>query len=209
MRRVFLGRHLMLRSRYLRKVLSCKVGETFSTIRLGRVVPKFKEIYIHSAGKIVARGEIVGVTYKMVRELTDEDARLDGFESREELMRELRRLYGSVRPDDVVTILEIKVLGHLSMSEESVNLALSPVDIARLALYHNVPLSEEEKKILKQLTECGSLRRLAVKLYGTIEKRWRIRMVVRKALRLLVERKVIDVGRQPMSEQSGAQARKT
>ena len=191
---IYLGHHLMLRSKYLKKLLECGVGGITRTIRIGIVKPKFREVYVHSAGKVVAKVEIVRTIYKRVRDLTDEDAKLDGFSSREELIRELRKLYGDVRPDTYVTILELKVLEYLNMTDDAVNASLSPVEIARLALYYNVPLSEEEKRILKMLLDVGSLRKLAIKLFGTIEKRWIIRKVVRKALRLLQERGIIKTG---------------
>ena len=199
-RKVFLRRHLTIRSKYLKKVLSCKVGDVFRTVRLGYVVPKAKEVYIHSAGKVVAKGEIVNVIYKKVGELTDEDARLDGFRSREELIKELKKIYGSLSSDDVVTILEIKVLEYLNVDEAPTK--LSPVDIARLALHYNIPLSDEERKILEQLIRCGSLRKLAIELYGTIGKRWRIRKVVRKVLKLLIERNIIGSEQQIQNKQS-------
>ncbi len=184
---IYLGRHLMLRSSYLKKILECGVGGIARTIRLGIVKPKFREIFIHSAGKVIAKAEIVNVKYKKVSELTDEDARLDGFKNRNELIRELSKIYGKIRPDTYVTILEFKILEYLDMSDDEVNAKLSPVEIARLALYYNVPLTEEEKKLLRELLQVGSLRKLSIKLYGTIEKRWIIRKVVRKALRLLQE----------------------
>ncbi|NPA69859.1 MAG: ASCH domain-containing protein [Crenarchaeota archaeon] len=184
---IYLGRHLMLRSSYVKKIMECGVGGITRTIRLGIVKPKFREVFIHSGGKVIAKAEIVRTIYKKVSDLTDEDAKLDGFSSRRELIRELEKIYGKLRPNTPVTILELKILEYLDLSDEDVNAKLSPVEIARLALYYNVPLSEEEKKILKQLTEVGSLRKLAIRLYGTIEKRWIIRKIVRKALKLLQE----------------------
>ena len=120
----------MIRSRYLKKVLSCRVGDVFRTIRLGRVVPKAREIYIHSVGRVIAKGEIISVIYKRVGEITDEDAKLDGFGSREELIKELEKIYGPLSPGDIVTILEIKILEHLNVDEA--NMKLSPIDIARV-----------------------------------------------------------------------------
>ncbi len=184
---VYLGRHLMLRSTYIKKILECGVGGIARTIRVGIVKPKFREVYIHSAGKVVAKAEIVNVIYKKISELTDEDAKLDGFENRRQLIKELSKIYGKLNPNTPVTILELKILEYLDLSDDEVNAKLSPVEIARLALYYNVPLTEEEKRLLRQLLEVGSLRKLAIKLYGTIEKRWIIRKVVRKALRLLQE----------------------
>ncbi len=184
---IYLGKHLMLRSDYAKKITECKIGDIARTIRLGIVKPRFKEIYIHSGGKIIARAEIVRTIHKRVRDLTDEDARLDGFLSREHLIRELEKIYGKLRPTAYVTILELRVLEHLDIPDEDVNSRLSPVEIAQLALYYNIPLSEEEREILRKLVQIGSLRKLSIMLYGTIEKRWIIRKIVRKALKMLQE----------------------
>jgi len=190
----YLGRHLMLRSEYLKKILECGVGGIARTIRIGIVKPKHKEVFIHSAGKVVAKAEIVRVTYKKVRDLTEEDAKLDGFNSREELIRELRKLYGKVSPDTFVSIIELKILEYLNISDEAVNAYLSPVEIARLALYYDLPLTREEKEMLKLLLDLGSIRKVAIKLFGTIEKRWIIRRVVRKALKMLQDRGIVRPG---------------
>jgi len=206
---VYLGRHLMLRSSYLKKILECGVGGITRTIRIGIVKPKFREVFIHSGGKVVAKAEIVRTIYKRVRDLTDDDARLDGFANRRELIRELERIYGRIRPTTPVTILELRILEYLDLSDEDVNAKLSPIEIARLALYYNVPLSEEEKKILRQLTETGSLRKLALKLYGTIEKRWIIRKVVRKALKLLQELQGQSSKLSNLDERNPAESEKT
>lgn len=193
MRRIiYLGRHLMLKSNYIDKVLNCGIGGVARTIRIGYVKPKFKEIYIHSQGKVIAKAEIINTIYKRVKDLTDEDAKLDGFSNRKELLKELRKIYGKFSLNDWVTILELKILEYLNKSDEDVNAKLKPVDIARLALYYNVPLSEEERKILKAITEVGSLRKLAIKMFGTIEKRWIIRKVIRKALNLLIKYGIVN-----------------
>ncbi|WP_252900549.1 ASCH domain-containing protein [Vulcanisaeta sp. JCM 14467] len=106
MRRVvYLGRHLMLRSKYLDKLGNGR----FTTIRLGIIRPKYREVFIHSGGMVVAKARIVNVLYKRISELTDEDAVIDGFTSREALIDELKKIYGDISSNDWVTILTLDV----------------------------------------------------------------------------------------------------
>ncbi|MCD6084489.1 MAG: ASCH domain-containing protein, partial [Desulfurococcales archaeon] len=88
---VYLRRHIMMRGEYARLLLS---GRKKATIRLGKVIPKYDEVIIHSWGRPIAKAKIVKVVYKRIRELTNEDAWKDGFKTRDELLRELRRVYG-------------------------------------------------------------------------------------------------------------------
>ncbi|OYT27231.1 MAG: hypothetical protein B6V02_00190 [Thermoprotei archaeon ex4572_64] len=187
---VVLRGHLMLSSRYVSKILSSDVTRT---IRLGIVKPLTRKIFIHSQGRIIAEAEILNTTYKKVRELDDNDAKLDGFKSRAELIRELKRLYGNVNDNDWVSILEFKIVRRLDLSDEAINAYMKPKEIAELALKHKLPLSHEERKILELIIKCGSLRRVAIKLYGTIDKRWIVRKVVRKALQLLKEKGIVRI----------------
>ena len=55
--------------------------------------------------KTFAKARIDKVVVKRLKELSDEDAKKDGFESREDLIRALKRIYGSVRDDEFVTIV--------------------------------------------------------------------------------------------------------
>ncbi len=171
----------MLKSKYLDKIGSGK----FTTIRLGIVRPKYREVFIHSGGMVVAKARIVDVRYKRVRELTNEDAKLDGFTNREELIQELRSLYGDVSENDWVTILTLEVVKPLNIKDDG-TVGLGPVDIARLALRYNVQLTNEEKRILQEVVNQGSIRKAAIRLFNSLKGRIVIRKVVRKALKQLI-----------------------
>jgi len=106
MRTVYIGRKLFLRPKYLSKLANTR----FTTIRLGIVKPKYSEVYIQSGRSIVGKARIVRVTYKRFCELTMEDAINDGFRNREDLVKELRRIYGNIRDDDIVTVIELELL---------------------------------------------------------------------------------------------------
>ncbi len=183
----FLGRHLMLKGEYVDDILS---GRKKATIRLGIVKLKHNELIVHGGGRPVAKIRVTNVRYKRVSELTDEDAAIDGFRSKEELLEALRRAYGEVRPDDYVTIIEFEVVQRLDqLPVQDPYMGLEPADIARLALrYLPEEFNEEDKRILMELTRTNSIRAVAYRLYRDLGKRWRVRRVLRRALRLLVER---------------------
>ena len=191
-RQRFLGRHLMVKGEYVDDILA---GRKKATIRLGRVRVKYKELIVHGGGRPIAKVRVTGVRYKRVSELTDEDARIDGFRGVNELLAALERAYGrKPRPDEVVTIIEFEVVQDLSKLEpEDPYLGLQPADIARLALRYLDDLSEEDRKILRDLTVTNSIRASAYRLYHDLGKRWLIRRVLRRALRRLIERGILNV----------------
>ncbi len=186
----FIGRHLMLRGVYADKLLS---GEKVTTIRLGLFKPKYEEVIVHGRGRPLAKARIRLVEYKLVRELTEEDAKRDGFDSLEDLLGALRRVYGGFSPDDRVTILHLEITQRLDdLPAEDPYMGLKPADIARLGLrYLKADLDDEEVSVLEDLTRTNSIRSTAVRLYGSLEKRWRVRRVLRKALRLLRARRLL------------------
>jgi Uncharacterized conserved protein len=101
-----LGRRLKFKKRYLQMILE---GRKRSTIRLGRLVLRDRLLTIVGDGKPIALARVDEVTYKKVRELTDEDARVDGFRGLIDLFRELRRIYGDFGLEDDVTIIRFTV----------------------------------------------------------------------------------------------------
>ncbi|ABP50405.1 ASCH domain-containing protein [Pyrobaculum sp.] len=175
-------RHLMLSHRYVKALLE---GRKRSTIRPG-VLKVADRVYIHSKGRIVAVAEVESVMYKRVLELTDEDARLDGFNNREELVAYLKRRYPGLRDTAIITIIKFRKVEEADMPEDAVYGGLSPVELATLAL-SRLKLSPRERRILQAVVETGSLRKAALKLFGTIDKRGAIRRVLRKAAKMLAD----------------------
>lgn len=182
----FLGRHLMVKGEYVDDILS---GRKKATIRLGIVKLRYKELIVHGGGRPIAKVRVTNVRYKRVVELTDEDAKLDGFKNKEELLEALRKAYGEIKPNDYVTIIEFEVIQDLSKLEpQHPYLGLEPADVARLALrYLKDRMTKEEIDVLTDLTRTNSIRATAVRLFGDLSKRWRVRKVLRKALRLLLQ----------------------
>jgi hypothetical protein len=189
----FLGRHVMIKGEYVDLVLR---GVKRTTIRLGRVKPKYSEVILHGGGRPVAKVKIKKVTYKKVKELTDADAIKDGFKSLTELLRALKETYGNVRDDDYVTIIEFEVVKKIEATEVSdPYLGLEPADIARLALRYlgEEHFTEEELRVLKCMTATASIRLTSIRLYGTLDKRWKVRLTLKKALKMMIEKGVLKV----------------
>ncbi len=193
MSKKFLGRHIMLKGEYVDKLLK---GEKKSTIRRGFVIPKYKEMIVHGGGRPVAVIRVTRVVRKKIKDLTDEDAKRDGIENREKLIEELKRAYKDLKEDELVTIIEFEVVRRLdNLEPEDPWMGLKPVEIARLALRYLDDLSEDEKNVLMTMTRAGSIRETALKLYGTIEARWKVRRVLKRALNELIKRGILGVGR--------------
>lgn len=190
MRRKFLGRHLMVKGKYVDLILK---GKKTLTIRLGIVKPRYEEVIIHGKGRPIAKARIARVYHKRIGELSDDDAVKDGFKSREELINELRRIYEKVSDNDWVTLIEFKIVQRLDqLPYEHPYMGLEPADLARLGLrYLSNEISSEERKVLLDLTRTNSIRATSYRLFGSIENRYRVRRVLHKVLNRLKEKGLI------------------
>ena len=190
MKKRFIGRHLMVKGKYVGLILS---GKKTLTIRLGIVKPRYEEIIVHGGGRPIAKVKVTRVYHKRIKELSDNDAAKDGFRSREELVKELKRIYEDLDENDWVTLIEFKVIQRLDqLSQEHPYMGLEPADLARLGLrYLSNELNAEEKKILLDLTRTNSIRATAYRLFRGIEKRHIVRRVLRKILNKLKDKGLI------------------
>ncbi len=181
----------MIKGEHADKLLS---GDKKTTIRLGIVKPRYEEVIIHGHGRPLAKARIVSVEVKKVKDLTIEDAKRDGFNSVEELLDALRKAYGVVKKNDLVTIITLDIVKRLDKLERThPYMGLEPVDIARLALrYLQDDLRDEEKRIMEALTRTGSIRSASITLYGSLESRWRIRRALKRVLKLLIQKRIIN-----------------
>lgn len=191
----YLGRHIMVKGRFADMILE---GRKTTTIRLGVVRPKYREVIIHGHGRPLAKAEITDVRVKKVSELTREDVTRDGFRSLRELVDALERIYGTrVGPETLVTVIGLRVVKRLDqLDSQDPYMGLEPADIARLALrYLRGSLSDGEITVLEDLTRTNSIRTTSIRLYGSLEKRWKVRRVIRKALRRLMAQGFIKPGK--------------
>lgn len=181
----YLGRHLMIKGEYIELILS---GKKKATIRLGLVKPRYNEMILHGGGRPIAKIKITNVRYKRVKELDEKDAIMDGFKNLEDLIKHLRKAYGNINPDDLVTIIEFEVIQKMdNLEPHHPYLGLEPGDLARIALrYIKDKLNENEIKILMDLTRTNSIRKTALNMFGTLNKRNVVRRILRKALRMLI-----------------------
>ncbi len=145
MRRVQIRKFLLIDGSYKARILR---GEKTSTIRYGDYEARpGSDVYlvVTPSDTAVAKLRITGVEKKKVRELTNEDARLDGFSNVKELLRELSKIYGELYGDDEVTVISFEVIKRF---EEGIPLkwlkALNyrePAEIARLYLENKEKLN--------------------------------------------------------------------
>ncbi len=188
---VKIGEFLSFNKRYLDRLLS---GRKNVTIRVGKVeVKPGKTVFIECGGKVVAKAKIVDVKYKRVSELTKSDAVKDGFRSRKELLKALKRHYGQLSPNTKVTIIKFRVTKRFKEKlppEEARLGGYKPVEIARYALAYQINLSDEEKRVLAQLLTTGNLTATALAL-GDPSKRVLVRDVVKKAYKELLKKGLI------------------
>ena len=185
---IYLRRHIMVKGDFVDLILQ---GKKTTTIRLGRVIPRYKEMIIHGGGKPIAKIKMKNVIVKKVNELTDEDAKKDGFPSVKELLRNLEDVYQTkISDDDLVTIIEFEVIQKFNeLLPKDPYLGLEPADIARLAMrYLRKDLGRDDYRILEAVARRNSIRSVAIELFGNLHSRWRIRRVLRKALKMLIER---------------------
>jgi len=94
---------LALEDRFMNLV---KVGEKTSTVRRGvRPFTPGEVLTLEGTGGDNLGVFITEVTFKMVEDLTDADARADGFEDSDELLEVLEGIYGALTPSETVTVI--------------------------------------------------------------------------------------------------------
>ena len=104
---VKLNQFLRFKDKYLDKVLR---GEKRVTLRLGIVMPSRQLVYILSGDRVYGEAVIESVQYRRISELDPLTLREEGVSNVEELVDELRELYGDVKPSDVVSVIRFRVL---------------------------------------------------------------------------------------------------
>ena len=176
-------KHLEFKRKYADLLLS---GKKRITIRNWTNLKAGDEVYVHCGGKIIGKAKISAVERKKISELTDEEARLDGFSSREDMVEELERIgYG----DEVYVIRfdfePIESVNPHNMYYGDADL----VEVAEKSLKH-LDLEERDRKVLEIFLMYGSIRKAARKLGGS-RKRGEIRKVLRKCYLMLKERSLI------------------
>ncbi|MCC6020569.1 MAG: ASCH domain-containing protein [Thermoproteaceae archaeon] len=102
-----LGPLLRFRQKYLESVLS---GKKRVTVRYGIVRPRLSLVYIVCCDAIHAEALITKVYYTRLGRLGADVIAAEGLSSREELLSELREIYGNVRESDLVTVIHFTIV---------------------------------------------------------------------------------------------------
>lgn len=178
-------KHLEFKDKY-KELL--KSGKKTATIRLYCNFKKGDEVFVHCGGEIIGKAKIIDIQEKKIEELTEKDAKMDGFNSLDELLKELRRLYGN--PEKVYIIkfkfnqFEKSIVPH-EMYYGDADL----IEIAKKALEH-LNLKENDRKILELFIKTGSIRKTAMKL-GGLKRRGIIRKILRKCYLELKKKNIL------------------
>ena len=118
-----------------------------------------------------------------------------GIRSVDELKAALKKHYPHLRDDSYVYVVGFEWVERydppLAEEEHSWPYALTPAEVAQLALTSGVELSEEDKEILGLLAKEESIRRAAVKL-GGLSLRPLVRGVVRRVALELERRGLLE-----------------
>ncbi len=165
-------KHLEFKRRYMQPLLS---GKKRLTIRKKTNLKEGDEVYVHCGGKIIGKAKITSVTRKRISELTEEEAKLDGFRSLDELMEELEK-FGY---DDEVYLIQFEFEPVESVNPHTMYYGNADLDeIAEKSLRY-LQLDERKRRILEAFLKYGSIRRAAAKL-GSYRKRGEIRKILRE-----------------------------
>ena len=166
-------KHLEFKCKF-KKLL--ETGKKVTTIRPKINLKKGDEVLVHCGGVIIGVAEIIDVIEKSFSELTDSDAKMDGFSSLEELKSELIKTYGKLKKVKIVKF-KFKPFQKPIVPHEMYYGNLDPVTIAKESL-EKLNLSKNEKEILNLVIETGSIKKAAMKL-GGLKKRGLIRKIIR------------------------------
>ena len=86
-------------------------GKKRTTIRKGlKSYPIGKIVEFTADNKVFCKARILKAVVKRLKELNDKDAAIDGFKSKDDLVKALKKIYGNVKDDEFVTIIHFEVV---------------------------------------------------------------------------------------------------
>jgi|GEM_PF-766849 len=138
------------------------------TVRWGIVKPTRKVVLIESSGLIYGEAEIKSVRVTHFSQLDEKCASKDGFNGVEELKSTLKRIYPSIEPNDLVTILEFEVKEQFNSPVPKELLFDNAPKLARLALARELYTTAGERQALahiaygKDVVEASTLANVTV-----------------------------------------------
>jgi len=176
-------KHLEFKGKYAKALIE---GRKRLTIRKWTNLKEGDEVLVHSGGKIIGKAKIKAIEKRHVSEITDEEARLDGFRNAEELMEEMKKM----GYDGEVYVIHFDFEPLQAVNPHKLYYGDADLEeIARRSLEH-LELDERDRLVLETFLSYGSIRKAARKLGGA-RKRGEIRKVLRKCYNELVKRGLI------------------
>ncbi len=96
---------LKFRKKYREKIIS---GEKMTTIRLETRLKPGDTVLVKAGNETIGTAKIIGVTDRKLKDLTEEDAGLDGFRSLKELKAELKDIYGPLDEETTLKLVRFR-----------------------------------------------------------------------------------------------------
>jgi len=186
-------KHLQFLNRYKNALLS---GEKKITIRITKPNLRKGDIFIaHCGGKVIGKFKVIDVYTKKLKDITDDEARLDGFSSKEELIRQLKGHYKNLNEDREVVVIRFEPVEIFKEEISSEDFAwggkkVDIIELAKLLLERDDGLTEKQREYLKILIEEGSIRKAAIRL-GGLNKRKIFRKILREGFNRLKKKGII------------------
>lgn len=147
-----LGKFLNFKKEYLERVLE---GGKVTTIRRGIVTPSHDRVYLTCNGKALGEARISSLRFVRLRDLTDIDAKRDGFENKDELLKALRQIYPDISQEDWVTIITLEDVTRYSKPSAVEDLRGLPserlAEASRRILACGLATTLEEKRLFALL----------------------------------------------------------
>ncbi len=158
-----LGKYLPVKWEYLRDILR---GRKTATIRWGLLTVPHKRVYLECGGRVYGELEILGVKHVKLSELSDEDARQDGFYGLTELIAALTRIYPDITPGDWVTVIRFRLVARYPtpVTRQELESELSAEEareLSREVLARGLVRSRDEYKMLLMLSKGLSFEEVA------------------------------------------------
>ena len=99
-------KHLQFLGKYIKDIIK---GNKNLTIRLSKANLKPGDIFIlHAGGKVIGKFRVKNIYTKKLYQITDEEAKRDGYNNKEELINDLKRIYKRLDLNKEVAIIEFE-----------------------------------------------------------------------------------------------------
>lgn len=99
------GKVLKFRKKYKDKIIS---GKKTTTIRLETKLKPGDTVFVKAGNETIGTAKIIGVTDRKLKDLTEEDAGLDGFRNLRELRAELKDIYGPLNEETTLKLVRFR-----------------------------------------------------------------------------------------------------